>query len=109
MLMERMEKLDLKVSKAYPDLLDQWVTKDLSESLAKMEFQEQLEILDHEETQGKMDRLVLMDLQVLLALLESEELQVPLVLEVSKECLDHLENLVNPEKMAWQGCLDNLV
>jgi len=107
--MERMEKLDLKVSKVYMDLWDQWVTKDLLESLAKMEFQEQLETLDHEETREKMDPLVLMDLQVLLALWESEELQVPLVLEVSKECLDHLENLDNLEKMAWLDCLDNLV
>lgn len=107
--MERTEKSDLKVSKVCLDLWDQWVTKDLLESLAKTEFQERLEILDHGETQEKMVLLVSTDLQVLLVLLEREELPVHLVLEASKECLDHLENLVNLEKMAWPDYLDNLV
>ena len=56
--MERTEKLDHKVSKVYLDLWDQWVTKDLLENLEKMEFQEQLEILDQEETQARTDPLV---------------------------------------------------
>jgi len=39
----------------------------------------------------------------------NEELQVHLVQEVSKACQDHLENLDNQEKMAWQDYLASQV
>jgi hypothetical protein len=104
-----MEQLVLKVFKACLDLLDQWVTKDLLENLAKTEFPVLLEILVLEETQVQMVLLVSMDLLVLQDLLEREAHLAPLVPEVSKECQDHLENLANLEKMVWQDCLDNQV
>ena len=107
--MARMEQLVLKVFKACLDLLDQWVTKDLLENLAKTEFMVLLEILVLEETQVQMVLLVSMDLLVLQDLLEREAHLAPLVPEVSKECQDHLENLANLEKMVWQDCLDNQV
>jgi hypothetical protein len=104
-----MEKLVLKVFKACLDLLDQWVTKDLLANLAKTEFPVLLAILALGETQVPMVLLVSMDLLVLRDLLEREAHLAPLVLEGSKECQDHLENLANLEKMVWQDCLGNQV
>ena len=56
--MEKMEKLGLKVCKAYLDRLDQWVTKVLLENLARMDFLELLETLVPGEIPEKMDHLV---------------------------------------------------
>jgi len=56
--MEKMEKLGLKVCKAYLDRLDQWVTKVLLENLARMEYQEPLETQVQGEILEKMDHLV---------------------------------------------------
>lgn len=107
--MERMEKQDLRVYRAYLVLWDHQVTREFLESLVKKECQAHLVSLDQEEIQVKMAWMALQESKVHRVPLVIGDLLGHLVLEDSRVCQVHLEKQDSQEKMEMQVFLGQQV